>query len=233
MLCSGFIDAFDLGIDVGDYARHVFVMTASEQSSDHNEKETEEWYQQLHLAQITGAVPFEEEFVYDKVIGVLEVARPQSPIESIWTYKNPSLGTVYRILNAYTLPVPKDIEPFLYRPLRYNFNRAARITIEPNRTIHVPLSAHNFDNCWQGNTLSLPLTPELEDLLFANGKMVCFKYVVVHHNNRERIFKFELDNFVYTPYYDYDLDIRVTGYSAIKKCDIPYRLFVFHLRTLI
>lgn len=231
LLCSGFIDAWDFGTDVGEYVRHVFVVAAPKQQSKKCERVTIEWSQQLYLAEIIGAVPFVENLTYEKVIGVLEISRSLSPIESIWTYKNPSSKTVYRILNAYTLQTPKDLESLHPKYLRYNFNRASRITVEPNRTIRIPLCFHNFDNCWQGNTLTLPLTKELENLLFFKGKRIWYKYVVVVHNNQERIYKYEKDNFVHVPRYDGDNEVTV--YSDIEKRRVLLRYFVFNLRTLI
>lgn len=227
LLCSGFIPAFDLGMDVGDYARHVLVVAASKQQE--STKVTAEWKHEVFLAQKLGIIPFDENLPHEKVVGVIEVKRAPEKTGTFWTYNSKSPFTVYRILNAYLLDRPIGFERYPFHPKRLMSSayQPLSIAIEGLTTLRIPLDHLYLENCCEDSSLTLPLTPTLERFLFHNGKPIHYKYVKFISNNQVKLFKFSLENEVFYPHNGNGDKMRVYSIMKRRHIALPYFIFKF------
>ena len=227
LLSSGYIPYFDLGEDVGDYARHVLVVSAPKQQESN--EVTSEWKHEVFLAQELGIIPFAENLPYEKVVGVIEVKRAPNMAGKFWTYNCKTPNTVYRILNAYLLDRPLGLERYPFHPKRLMSSayQPLQIAVEGLTTLRIPLDHFYLESCCQGSELTLPLTPTLERFLFYNGKPLYYKYVKFVSNNQVKTFKFSMENEIYYPHDGNGEKMKLYSIMRKRHYSHPYYIFKF------
>ena len=224
MVCSGYIPAFDLGSDVGDFSPQVFVVAAPEQQVINA---TGEWLHEFRLAEHLGIIPKDNELAYGKVVGFLTVHRTRD-LDPFWNYDCDKHSHVYRIIDAYSYERPFHVSSILHgRPIRSEIYRPSLITVQGFRTLRLPLSWVDFCICNERHTLTLPFTPYLCRYLFFGETRIAYQYLSVVHNNQEKIFK-------YDPYFEIfrpknDDGTYQTTFSKILNTPVALPWIVFHL----
>ncbi len=233
LLCTGLIPAIDIGSDIGRYCRYVLVIAVDNDKQVYKTNFSCEWDVRLELAESLGAIPYSDDEYYNnthgKIVGVLELVRcPKLANATPWTFGNSDPSTVYRIVTASLLDGALEIE----RRLRIDMlTYRCPLPYRHKQELFLPVSEHRFYNCYEKNTLTLPLDEVLRDLLFDKGKLFPYKYVTVFNNNRYRTFKSGADNEVYVPIQGDGQPFAV--YSDFRKRHLPLEYFIFHLGTKI
>ena len=230
LLCTGLIPAIDLGSDFGRYCRQVLVIAVDDDTQVNNF--SCEWNVRTELAESLGLIPYAESetvaLCLGKVVGVLEVIRcPRLANKTPWTFGNRNPETVYRIVSASLLDQPLDLDRL------HHFEMHTYQCVMPYAarcSLFLPLSEHRFSNCYECNTLSLPLDDVLRDLLFFKDQPLRYKYVTGFNNNRYRTFKFDAGNEVYDLQNGDGNDC--TLFSIFRNHRIPVKYYIFHLRIL-
>lgn len=230
LCCSGAVTAIDLGSDVGDYCRQVFIMSAAEQTSD-EQQATGEWWQEYGLLAILGVVPFPENLKAATVKGWIEVERDPSTCGSFWTHDSKSPDTCYRILDAFMFETPIELEQLSLRKVRNYAMRPSKPLNVSGDTLRLTVSDHNWFNCYPGNTLTLPLTEELRCLLLNGTVIVPFKFIVVVNNNREKKFVYGGCAEIFTPHYGDGSEQTI--FSTILQQHIPIEYIEIRLGELV
>lgn len=231
LLCSKFIDAFDFGIDIGDYCRHVIVYALPSESKFPILKPTAEWLHVFHFAEVTGAVPFSENLPVNKYVGCIELGRCQNFKRSIWTYKGKSIHTTYRVFDAFLFDYPIDENRLQRALVMKNFHRPMHVSLSPNGALRVPLSKHHFGNIYVDSTFTVELTEELRNLLFLEHPSAAPRYVTFFYATREKTFIMEQDNNLFYPCDGAGNPIK--SFSHIKNEWLTMPFYVFNLRTQI
>ena len=231
LICSKFVDAFDFGIDIGDYCRHVFVFALPHESEFPILKPTTEWLHVLHYAEKTGAVPFFEDLPVNKYVGCVELGRCLKRNRSIWTYNCKSLDSIYRVFDAvqFDKPIDEIRKPNAW--MMNNVHRPMHVSISPTGTLRVPLCKHCYGNIYVDNTFTIELVEELRNLLFLEHPSATPRYVTFFYGTREKSFLMEPDNCVYFPHDEVGNPYK--SFSHIKGEWLPMPYYVFNLRTQI
>ena len=228
--CYGAVTAIDIGSDVGDYCRQVFIMSAAEQTSD-EQQATCEWWQEYRLLAVLGVVPFPEDLKAATVKGWIEVERDPSTRGSFWTHDSTSPDTCYRILDAFMFETPIELEQLSQYKVRNYAMRPSKPLNVSDDTLRLTVSDLNWLNCYPGNTLTLPPTEKLRCLLLNGTDIVPFKFIVVANGNREKKFVYGGCAEVFTPLNGDESEQTI--FSTILNQHIPDEYIEIRLGELV